>query len=90
MNVKVVYDNIRDRELLNLVDSKFPIFIEYIDANTKEGKKEAFRVKSHWAARANPFIEITEEDKIIKVFYSDAKGDNAIYQLINFLNESKI
>lgn len=89
MNVKVVYDNIRDRELLNLVDSKFPIFIEYIDINTKEGKKEAFRVKSHWAAKANPFVEITEEDKIIKVFYSDAKGDNAINQLINYLNKIK-
>ena len=30
-----------------------------------------------------------DQDKIIKVFYSDAKGSNAIQQLINYLNDSK-
>ena len=86
MEAIVVYDNKKDRELLNLVDSKFPIFIQYIDFNTKDGRKEAYRVKSHWAARMNPFVVVQEGEEIIKVFYSEK--DNAIQQLINYLNDS--
>ena len=86
MEVIVVNDNKKDRELLNLVDSKFPIFIEYIDYNTVNGRKEAYKVKSHWGAKKNPFVVVQEEEKIIKVFYSEEK--NAVQQLINYLNES--
>ncbi len=88
MEAIIVYDDKKDRELLNLVDSKFPIFIEYIDFNTVEGRKEAYRVKSYWGARKNPFVVVQEEEKIIKVFYTE-NGKNAIQQLINYLNESK-
>ena len=88
MTATVVYDNRKDRELLELIDSKFPIFIQYIDFNTKDGRKEAFQVKSHWAAKLNPFVVLQEGEEIIKVFYSE-KG-NAIQQLINYLkNENK-
>lgn len=87
MEAIVVYDNKKDRELLNLVDSKFPIFINYIDYNTVEGRKESFQIKSHWSARQNPFAVVSEGEKIIKVFYSES-GKNAIQQLINYLNES--
>lgn len=86
MEAIVVYDNKKDRGLLNLVDSKFPIFIQYIDFNTVDGRKEAYRVKSHWAARMNPFVVVQEGEEIIKVFYSEK--DNAIQQLINYLNDS--
>lgn len=89
MEATIIYDNIKDRELLNLIDSKFPIFINYIDFNTAKGRKESFKIKSHWGAIKNPFVVINEEDKVIKVFYSDAKGFNAIQQLINYLNERK-
>lgn len=86
MEAIVVYDNNKDRELLNLADSKFPIFIHYIDFNTKKGRKEAYRVKSHWAAKMNPFVVLQDEGKIVKIFYSEK--DNAIQQLINYLNDS--
>ena len=85
MEAIIVYDNKKDRELLNLVDSKFPIFIKYIDFNTVDGRKEAYQVKSHWAARMNPFVVIQEGEEIIKVFYSES--ENAITQLINYLNK---
>lgn len=85
MEAIVVYDNKKDRELLNLVDSKFPIFIKYIDFNTVDGRKEAYQVKSHWAARMNPFVVVQEGEEIIKVFYSES--ENAITQLINYLNK---
>ena len=87
MEVKIVYDDKKDREFLSLVNSEIPIFVDYIDCN--EQKKEAYKIKSHWAAVKNPFVVITDEDKIVKVFYSDAKGSNAIQQLINYLNDSK-
>ena len=87
MEAIVIYDNKKDRELLDLIDSKFPIFIEYIDYNTVSGRKEAFKIKSHWSAKMNPFIVVQDGEKIIKVFYSEK--NNAINQLINFLNEGK-
>lgn len=87
MTAIVIYDNKKDRELLELVNSKFPIFIHYVDFNTKDGRKEAFQVKSHWGAKLNPFVVLEEDyDKIIDVFYSEK--DNAIQQLINYLNDS--
>ena len=86
MEAIIVYDNKKDRKLLDLVDSKFPIFIEYVDSNTIKGKKEAYRIKSHWAAKMNPFVIVQENEKILKVFYTES-GKNAVQQLINYLNE---
>ena len=85
MEAIIVYDNKKDKELLNLVNSKVPIFIKYIDFNTVEGRKEAYQIKSHWSAKMNPFVVIQEEEKIIKVFYTES-GKNAVQQLINYLN----
>ena len=87
MEAIVIYENKKDREFLDLIDSKIPIFIRYIDYNTIEGRKEAYKVKSHWAARMNPFVVVQEDEEIIKVFYSES-GKNAVQQLINYLNES--
>ena len=87
MEAIVIYENKKDKEFLDLIDSKIPIFIRYIDYNTIEGRKEAYKIKSHWAARMNPFVVVQEDEEIIKVFYSES-GKNAIQQLINYLNES--
>lgn len=87
MTATIVYDNKRDRELLDLIDSKFPIFIQYIDSNTKNGKKEAYSIKSHWGAKLNPFVVIQDDEKIFKVFYSEKS--NAVNQLISYLNDCK-
>ena len=84
MEVKIVYEDKKDREFLNLINSEIPYFIEFI--NCKEEPKEAYKLKSHWAAIKNPFVIVTDKDEILKVFYSDAKGSNAIQQLINYLN----
>jgi len=91
MEAIVVYDNKKDRELLDLIYLEFPLFMHYVDFNTKDGRKEAYRIKSHWAAIKNPFVVLVDnEGNTLKVFYSDSKGDSAIYQLINYLkNGSK-
>ena len=87
MEAIVIYDNDKDREHLELVDSKFPIFISCIDFNTLKGRKEAYKIKAHWGAKLNPFVVVKDNEKVLKVFYSER--DNAINQLINYLNASK-
>ena len=87
MEIKIVYEDKKDKEFLDLIYSKVPYFVEYINYN--ESPKEAYRIKSPWGAIKNPFVVIIDEDKVKKVFYSDAKGSNAIQQLINYLNDSK-
>lgn len=86
MEATIIYNDDKDKEYINLIESKFPIFINYIDSTTFKGKKESFKVKSHWGAIKNPFVLLKDnEDKVIKVFYSDAKGSNAIQQFIDYL-----
>lgn len=82
MNVKLVYDDDKDRRLMELIDTKTPIFIDFINCNTVDGKKEAYRIKSHWAAKMNPFIEVDQK----VVFYSEK--NNAVNQFIQWLNDS--
>jgi hypothetical protein len=87
MTANVIYDNDKDRKLLELTPNKFPIFINFIDFNSINGRKEAYRIKGKWAARANPFVEVLDdEDKVLRCFYSE--NQSAINQLIQFLNES--
>lgn len=89
MKAIIVYDDNKDRELLNLIDSRFPIFVEYINYNSLKGRKEAYKVKSHWGARKNPFVVVKDDnDSILKIFYSET--DNAIHQLINWLSSMKV
>lgn len=88
MTALVVYEDIKDKELLDVINLEVPFFISYIDLRTKNGKKEGFAIKSHWGAIKNPFIELhDDEDKIIKVFYSEES--NACNQLIKYLNDCK-
>lgn len=84
MNVTIIYDDIRDREFLNQTDLELPIFIDYIPSHAKE----AYKIKSHWGAKKNPFV-ITEEGDIVKVYYSEIIGDNALIQFIKDINGRK-
>ena len=85
MHAVVVYDNIKDKELLDNIDLGVPFFIDYVNTRTLKGRKEGYRIKGPWSAKFNPFIELYDEnDKIIKVFYSEV--GNACNQLINYLN----
>ena len=89
MNAIVVYDNIRDKELLDNINLEVPFFVEYVNMNTTSGKRQGTKIKYYWGAKLNPFIELYENNEIIQVFYSE-KG-NACNQLISYLNDpSKI
>jgi len=81
MKVKIVYDNTKDRELIELVEFSTPFFIEYIDARTRNGKKEAHQIKSEFGAKMNPFVVIyDDEDKFVQCFWSES--GNAAQQLV--------
>ena len=54
MEIKIVYEDKKDKEFLDLIYSKVPYFVEYINCN--ELPKEAYKVKSHWGAIKNPFV----------------------------------
>ena len=40
MEAIIVYDNKKDKELIELVRLSTPFFVKYIDTNTENGKKE--------------------------------------------------
>lgn len=83
MDIIIVYDNIKDKQFFELQEFEIPFNIEYI-----KDKRNAYKIKSHWGAIKFPFVEIKDDEgKTIKVFYSDVKGDNALIQLINYLND---
>lgn len=87
MIINVVFDNEKDRKLLELIPSNIPVFINFINFNTHSGRKEAYKIKGKWAAKVNPFVEVLDDDnKVLRCFYSEKQS--AINQLIQFLNGS--
>lgn len=86
MKIVFIYDNNKDREFLELISSKSSIFIDYVNFNTTNGRKEAYKIKSHYAARLNPFaLVLDDSNKLIKVFYSEA--ENVLSSLTKYINE---
>ncbi len=85
-DVFVVYNN---EEQLNRIGdtSKYTLIFHFIDAMAKKGKKEAYRLKSHYAARLDPFAVILDKNKPIKAFYSEA--EDVIDSLIKYLNNNE-
>lgn len=84
MKVKIVYDNLKDKELVEFVQFPAPYFIEYIDTNTRTGLKESYKIKGQFGARKNPFVVLyDDEDKFIKCFWSE--NGNAVQEFINYL-----
>ena len=80
MNVKIVFNDKKDKEFLDNINLETPFFIEYIDINSKKGKKEGWKLMNYYGTNKFPFVEIDNEIP----FYSE-KG-NAVFQLINYLN----
>lgn len=85
--VKVVYDNDKDKELLNQIDTTVPFFIDYIDMNTTNGRKVGFKLLNYWSAKKLPFVVIENEDpNVLPIVKYSEVGENAINQLIKFIN----
>lgn len=89
-DVYIVYDN--DEQIKKIGGTytlKVSPFFHFIDYRTAQGRKDSFRLKSHWAARENPFVLCMEGDNPIKAFYSESDS-NVIKSLIEYLNEQDI
>ena len=88
MTVKVIYDNNKDKELIELIKFATPFFIEYIDTKTIKGRKEGFKIKSEFGAKLDPFIVVyDDEDNFLKCYWSERS--NACQSFINDYNDSK-
>lgn len=91
MEITVVYND--DSQIKKLggtysLKGVSPNFV-FIDERTLKGKKKAWSIKSHWAAKETPFAVIMDGEKAVKVFYSET-GENIINSLITYLNEQDI
>ena len=87
MKVEVVYEDKKDKELIELVKFSAPFFVEFIDVQTKNGKKEGYQIKSEFGTKLNPFIVLyDDEDEFIKCFWSE--DGNARQQFINCYNNN--
>lgn len=64
-------------------------YLHLIDETTKDGKKEAYALKSYWGANLTPFAICFEGEKAVKAFYSET-GEDVIKSLIDYLNEQNI
>lgn len=88
MKVTIVYDNKKDREFMSLIETKIPFFVDFINMNTVNGRKAGFKLLNYWSAKKLPFVIVEDNEKLIKVFYSEI-GELATNQFIKWLNESK-
>lgn len=87
-DIFIVYD---DKSQIKRIEDALGVssIFHFIDSMSKHGKKEAAVLKSHWAARLNPFVLIMDGEKAIKAFYSET-GEDVIESLIDYLNEQNI
>ena len=85
MKVKIIFNNIKDKEFLDSINLEIPFFVEYIDINTVKGKKDGWKLMNYYGTQTFPFVELeldNEKDRY-KPFYSE--NQNFIFQLINYL-----
>lgn len=82
-DIIIVYND--KNQLTELNTDNYPIKFKFIDSLAKKSKKEAWRVKSNYAAKLDPFVVVLNGDKPIKAFYTEA--EDVINSLIKYLND---
>lgn len=88
MDIYIIYDD--DEQIKRIRESEIETdsLFHFIDDRTLKGHKEAWKIKSHVAAKENPHISIYKNGNIVKAFYSEASND-VINDLIKYLNNIK-
>ena len=84
-DIIVVYSDKSQLDRIGDTSKYTPIF-HFVDSLAKKGKKEAWRIKSYYGAKLDPFAVILDDEKPIKAFYTEA-GD-VIDSLIKYLNNN--
>jgi hypothetical protein len=89
-DVIVVYnDDEQIKKIGGTYTLKVSPFFTFIDERSRKNKKQAYSVKSHYAARLTPFAVCLNKETPIKAFYSET-GNDIINELIQYLNEESI
>lgn len=86
-DIYITYKDKQDKEYFENVNIQTPAYLHFYNMSSNKDIKEGRRIKNYGAARKDPFILVKEEDNVIKCFYSE--NENAINQLIKWLNENK-
>ena len=82
-DVIVVYSDKNQLDRIGDTSKYTPIF-HFVDSLAKKSKKEAWRIKSYYGAKLDPFAVILDNEKPIKAFYTEA--EDVIDSLIKYLN----
>ena len=83
--VIVVYSDKSQLDRIGDTSKYTPIF-HFIDSLAKKSKKEAWRIKSYYGAKLDPFAVILDNEKPIKAFYTEA--EDVIDSLTKYLNNN--
>ena len=84
-DVIIVYSSESQLDRIGDTSKYTPIF-HFVDSLAKKGKKEAWRIKSYYGAKLDPFAVILDDEKPIKAFYTEA--EDVINSLIKYLNSN--
>lgn len=85
IDVIVVYSDKSQLDRIGDTSKYTPIF-HFVDSLAKKSKKEAWRIKSYYGAKLDPFAVVLDNDKPIKAFYTEA--EDVIDSLIKYLNNN--
>ena len=83
--VIVVYSDKSQLDRIGDTSKYTPIF-HFVDSLAKKSKKEAWRIKSYYGAKLDPFAVILDNEKPIKAFYTEA--EDVIDSLTKYLNNN--
>ena len=84
-DVIIVYSSESQLDRIGDTSKYTPIF-HFVDSLAKKSKKEAWRIKSYYGAKLDPFAVILDGEKPIKAFYTEA--EDVIDSLIKYLNNN--
>ena len=84
-DVIVVYSDKNQLDRIGDTSKYTPIF-RFVDSLAKKSKKEAWRIKSYYGAKLDPFAVILDDKKPIRAFYTEA--EDVIDSLIKYLNNN--
>ena len=84
-DIIVVYSDKNQLDRIGDTSKYTPIF-HFVDSLAKKSKKEAWRIKSYYGAKLDPFAVILDNEKPIKAFYTEA--EDVINSLIKYLNSN--
>ena len=71
IEVSVVYSDEKQIEKVRELSNDSLTF-NFININTKKGRKDGWALKNYWGAKLDPFAIVIKGNKPIKAFYSES------------------